>query len=108
MSEYEYEISSNNYSVDFGATGISEILQNVLTLITTIKGTVSFNRDIGIEESIIDAATPIAQAKLTAQIIDVIEKYEPRCEVLSVNIYKDEQQGILIPKVKVRIYDEYL
>lgn len=103
----EYEINTNNFEINFGAKDAEEIIQNVLTLLNTIKGTVPFNRDIGIDGNIIDNAIS-KKAKLTSQIIDVIEKYEPRCKVISVKIEGDGLNGILIPKVKVKIYDEYL
>ncbi|CCJ32898.1 GPW/gp25 family protein [Caloramator australicus] len=104
----EYEIIPPVNEIDFGATGVAEIIQNIKTLLTTIKGTVPFNRDIGIEDSLLDKTTPVAQTKLTAQIINIIENYEPRCEVVSITFDKNESEGILIPKVKVRINDDHL
>lgn len=104
----EYEVIPNKNEIDFGATGVNEILQNVRTILTTIKGTVPFNRDFGIEISFLDNPTPVSQAKIVAEIIDAVEMYEPRCKVIEVNFYRKDDEGILIPKVKVKIDEQYL
>lgn len=98
----EYEVTELS-QVDFGATGVNEILQNVRTIISTPKYSVPLNREFGVDTTMLDAPIPVAQAKLTAQIVAAVHKWEPRATVTRVTYEGEAQDGILRPKVRVRI-----
>lgn len=92
--------------IDFSpATTIKEILQNVRTILTTAKYTVPLDREFGLDASILDAPIAVVRAKLTAEIIQAVETYEPRVKVTKVNYEGDGEEGVLTPKVQVRIVD---
>ncbi|PWK16056.1 hypothetical protein [Tumebacillus permanentifrigoris] len=98
-----YEVSGNQaVKVNFGATGIEEILQNVYTSITTMRGSVPLDRGFGLDPSL-DDPLPLARARLTTQVIDVVQKYEPRVVVSSVTFAEDGFAGVLVPTVNVRL-----
>jgi phage baseplate assembly protein W len=99
----EFDITATLDGIDFGATGIAEILQNVRTILTTPKYSVPLDRNFGLNATMLDAPVPVAQAKLTAEIIAAVHKYEPRVRVTKVLYEGDGQEGILRPKVRVRI-----
>ena len=80
-----------------------EILQNVRTILTTTKYSVPLDRDFGIDANLIDTPIDYAQAKLTAEIIDAIRRYEPRVSVSKVTFSGNAEDGQLIPTVKVVI-----
>ena len=84
-------------------TLIEEILQNVAMIITTIKNTAPLFRDFGISATFLDRPTPAAEAVLIAEILDAIEMYEPRAEIISVIFIRDEMAGKLTPRLEVAI-----
>lgn len=100
----EFDITGTLEKIDFGATGIKEILQNVKTILTTMKYSVPLDRNFGITGKALDQPTPVAQAILTAEIVGAINKYEPRVRVTKVS-YDAELDGKLVPKVRVIIND---
>lgn len=98
------EITANQGSIDFAPGDVyTEIAQNVRTVLSTSKYTVPLNRAFGLSNTLIDDAMPATKAKLTAEIIAAVQKYEPRVEVLKVTFTGDAANGVLRPKVKVRI-----
>jgi phage baseplate assembly protein W len=97
------DITAKLDQIDFGATGITEILQNIRTILTTAKYSVPIDREFGLSATMLDDPTPIAQAKLTAEIIAAVNRWEPRAQVKKVTFEVDDTQGILRPKVQVKI-----
>lgn len=82
---------------------LEEIIQNVRTIITTRKGSVPLDRDFGIDVDIIDQPVTRVRAALTADIIDAVERYEPRVSVTEVTFRGNEIEGEIYPVVKVAI-----
>ena len=96
------ELSNVTLQINFAATAIDEVIQNVKTIITTPAGTVPFDRDLGIDWGLLDLPIREAKAKLTVEYIEKIKKYEPRASVKSVSFAANES-GQLIPKVVIDI-----
>ncbi|MFT5873859.1 MAG: phage baseplate assembly protein W [Clostridium sp.] len=88
-------------NIDFNVKGTDEIYQNLKTLFSTPVGTVVFDRDLGIDWSILDSPLPQAKAALTIEYIEKVKKYEPRVKVSEVTFVVDGVQGILKPKVVI-------
>ena len=63
------------------ASVAEEVLQNVRTLLTTIKCQIPLDRAFGIDGSVIDLPMPQAQAFLTNEIFTAIRHYEPRARI---------------------------
>lgn len=80
-----------------------EVLQNLQTILTTPKYSVPLDRKMGPSMTWLDAPMPVAQAKITAEIVQLIREKEPRAKVLQVSFINDDQEGILRPKVRVGI-----
>lgn len=97
-------------SVDFSPSSeTAEILQNVRTILKTRLGSVPLDRDFGISWEHVDKPYPVAKAQMTAEVIDVIETYEPRARVESVEFEETEDavmQGVLKPRVIVSIGED--
>ena len=85
------------------ATELEEILQNVRTIITTLKKTVPMDREFGINGEMVDLPIAAAQAKLTGEIVAAVNKYEPRASVVSVSYEGQEVEGKVITKVRIRV-----
>lgn len=82
----------------------TEILQNVRTILATVKFSVPLDRDFGIDASIVDMPMPVAKAKLASEIVTALKRYEPRVSVTNIS-WSGTDDGILKPKVQVRIND---
>lgn len=104
MAQFTVTLSSQ---VDFVPSDeVREILQNVRTILSTRKGSVPLDRDFGLTWSHIDKPMPVAKMLMRSEVIDCIEKYEPRATVVSVDFDQtktDEMDGILKPRVVVQI-----
>lgn len=85
-------------------TTTEEILQNLTMLLSTPKYTVPLDRDFGLSQRFIDKPAPaVAEALFVSEILDAIEKYEPRVKVESVTFEQGDTPGMLIPRVEVVI-----
>lgn len=113
---------------------LEEILQNVKTILATVKGTVPLDRDFGVDHRILDLPVSVAQAKISAAIVKAINKFEPRARVQKIfydntptnaaesnlndvlpssgtnyqNVAKNALDGILKPRVVIKIVEENL
>ena len=87
------------------ATKAEEILQNIRCILVTMKFSVPLDRDFGIDSSFLDAPMEMAKAKMITEIVTAINKYEPRASVTQID-WEHDIDGILRPKVQVRIDDE--
>ena len=85
------------------ASELEEIIQNVRTILTTVKGSVPLDRGFGMDASIIDTPTTNIEGRLTVEIMETVEKYEPRVQVQEVSFSGDGADGIIYPRVKVVI-----
>lgn len=93
-------------AVVIGATGLTEIMQNVQTICATVIGSVPLVRDFGIDGSFIDLPLPLAQARMAAAIVTAVQRWEPRVEVSRI-IWDDNtalaSDGRLMPTVRIKI-----
>lgn len=99
----EFDITATLDKVDFGAQGMTEILQNVRTILSTVRGTVPLDRVFGVDQGLLDSPLPAARARLTGEIIAAVGKYEPRAEVVEVIYDGDGLEGKLTPKVRIKV-----
>ena len=97
------EITGTLDKVNFAPTTLQEeVVQNVKTLLTTMKYTVPLDRNFGIMANAVDEPMPVAMAKLSSDIIDAINQYEPRCRVTQI-FFDGDIDGKLIPRVRIEI-----
>lgn len=82
-------------------TELEEVIQNVRTILTTRRGSVPLDRGFGINTSLIDLPVTVIKSRLTAEVIDAVEKFEPRVRVESVKFLGDSADGVIYPVVKV-------
>ena len=90
-------------AVDFApATVVEEVLQNVRTILATIKFSVPMDRAFGIDGTIIDRPINLAKARLSNEIFRAVRRYEPRTVVESIE-FEGAESGRLMPIVKVSV-----
>ena len=100
----QYEVSTKDpEKIDISPKNeVTEILQNVRTILATTKGTIPLDREFGIDGFVIDMPTMQAQAYLTNEIFQAIRRYEPRVSIDNIT-FDGEISGKLIPKVVITI-----
>lgn len=99
----EFEVLGKPGPIDFGAAGVQEVLQNVQTFLCTHRGSVVMDRAFGIDGGVVDRPMNKAKAIISSDILRNLQKYEPRAKVLAVTFEGDGIDGVLSPKVKVRV-----
>lgn len=109
----QIDVSARLDGIDFAPKDIlTEIIQNVRTIISTTQFSVPLDRRFGIDGTVIDLPLLVAMARISADVIRAITEYEPRCSVVSVDfeetITTDAEEGRLTPKVSIVIKDEWL
>lgn len=99
-----YTVTPLGKPIDFAPPTVAdEVLQNVATILATMRYTVPFDRELGLNPDYLDDPMPVSQARATADIIDAIHRFEPRCRVDSVTFTGDGMEGTLRPTVRVYI-----
>ncbi|MFI3254529.1 MAG: GPW/gp25 family protein [Eubacteriales bacterium] len=87
-------------------TEIEEILQNIATLLATPKYSVPLDRGFGLTQTFLDKPHSVAKTLIISDILDAIEKYEPRVTVIEITFETSEDDsGVLIPIVEVEFND---
>lgn len=105
MSEYAVSLDG---AVDFAPpTEVHEILQNIRTILNTRIGSVPLDREFGISWEHLDKPVQVAKTRMMVDVIDALEKHEPRVRVKEVRFEKsDAVEGVLKPVVIVSIGEE--
>ena len=78
-----------------GATGMDAIVQNLRMILLTLCWSVPLDRAFAHYGRMIDAPAPQDAWRKSAELIDAIEKYEPRVKVHKLEFVYDDQQGQL-------------
>ena len=76
----------NDGDINLKAVGLERVLQNVSNILRTIKGEIPLGREIGLE-NFIDQPINQVRGKLIKDVIEKIEKYEPRVKVKKVEFF---------------------
>lgn len=92
----------------FPATELEEIIQNVRTIIGTLKGTCPLYREFGIDARALDMPILAAQAKITAEITSAVSRFEPRAQVSKVFYSGDAADGKLGIQVRLELVEKNL
>lgn len=98
-----YDLQNINLAPE---TREEEILQNVAVIISTPKFSVPLDRGLGMAQRFVDKPIQVAQSILISEVLDAVERDEPRVEVLNVTFEMGGTPGALIPVVEVDILDD--
>lgn len=99
----DYTVTLNPKEINFMPENETiEILQNVYTILSTLQYTVPLYREFGTKATYLDEPHAVARMKHTKEVIEIVEKYEPRIFVVEVLYYSDENDGKIYPAVRVR------
>jgi phage baseplate assembly protein W len=108
VGKMEVDVTSTLEQIDFApSSAVTEIMQNVRTIFTTMKYSVPLDRLFGVEAVMLDSPMPKAMAALQTEIITAIHRYEPRCRVTKVS-FDGDINGRIVPGVRIKIDEERL
>jgi phage baseplate assembly protein W len=94
--------------IDFAPSNlIVEVAQNIYNLLSTVKYSVPLDRNFGLSIKEIDQPINLVQAKLRAEIMEAIARYEPRFVLESIAFKTNTSEGALYPVIRGGIKDEY-
>lgn len=94
--------------IDFSPSSLEvEVAQNIYNLLSTAKYSVPLDRNFGLSINQIDQPINLVQAKLRAEIMEAITRYESRFEVQSITFKATQEGGALYPVIRGVINDEY-
>ena len=103
-----YEVSGVRQNIDWEATGVDDILQNISYILTTVMGTVPYRLGWFIDPAIIDMQQALAQQKIIRDVFTAIREHEPRAiyrDIRFVQTVSERIDGYLMPVVTVEIPD---
>jgi len=102
-----YDVTASRRGINFGATGVDEVLQNVAMILTTPIGSVPLRRSWFIDLTLLDLPMPVAQARLSAEIFRAIRDHEPRARIVGpirfIQDNTDSMDGRMSPAVSVEV-----
>lgn len=100
-----YALMIDPQAIDFAPqTEAQEILQNVLTICTTIKYSVPLDREFGIDTPFVDDPVNRVRAAYTQEVMRAVKKFEPRARISRVE-FTGNHDGKVSPRVFVKIVD---
>lgn len=88
-------------------TVYEEVVQNLWFLYSSMEYDIPLDRSLGLKGNYIDKPIDTAKALIITDIYDKTEKYEPRAEIVNIDFTTDYENGVLSPKVEVKINAEY-
>lgn len=96
------DLSDIEIAFDYGSgedAELREIARNVQTILTTPIGTCPLYRDFGIKMTFLDAPLEAAQNLFAVEVVEAVEKWEPRVTVKEVTFAATAVTGKLRAKV---------
>lgn len=83
---------------------VRSILQNIGIILRTCQQSVPLYREFGLPMRFVDRPMTAALPTLIVEVREAIQRYEPRAEILSINVTQD-QTGVMVPEVEVEILE---
>ncbi|ARD47567.1 hypothetical protein [Sporosarcina sp. P33] len=75
---------------------LEEIVQNIHTIVSTVKYSVPLYREFGVNATFLDEPTPLIKSKLIAEVTEKVEYFEPRVLVEEI-LMEGNEDGRIIP-----------
>lgn len=101
-----FEVALNGSANIFIASGLENIRNCLCAIAATRVGSVPLYRHFGTDWQWVDHPEPVAMARFRAELMEAIDKYEPRVEITSIAFKVDKTRamdGRLYPVVRFRL-----
>lgn len=82
-----------------------EILQNIRLLLSLKRYELPLAREMGLSSDYRGRPIPVAETLLYQAVLDAIEEFEPRAEVVNIDFEEDSEKGVIFPVVEVKTSD---
>ena len=93
--------------IDWAATGVDEVLQNVAIILTTVRWSVPGRLTWYIDASFLSWPMPVAQTRIAVEVFQAIRRHEPRFHIVGpirfVQSETDSADGRTFPHVTGRV-----
>lgn len=90
-------------TVDDNIKDKAVVILQLQTLFSTPVGSVALDRDFGLDMSVLDLPVPVAQARLSAEVIEKVAQYIPTIIAYEVTFLEiDNTEGSFRMEVKVK------
>ena len=96
-------VRSDEEQIEWGAKGNDRIVQNVRNILRTRKFEVPFLRDMGISPDLIDSSINQIKADITTGVIELINTYESRANILDVKLETADENGDCVIAVTMEV-----
>lgn len=92
-----------DYVINYAPQSLEqEISQNIITILTTSKYSVPLDREFGLNMQLVDMPQTTVKALISNEIVEAIEKYEPRVKVTQVR-FTGDIDGVTQPVIRFKI-----
>jgi hypothetical protein len=83
---------------------LNSIMQNIKVILTTIKGTDIHRPDFGSNLYLFldQPMTAITRGKIMAEIVDAIEKWEPRVKIRNISLNKSYERLLISIELEIK------
>ena len=100
-----YRVSSRGLKLSFGQKSVeSEVIQNIMVILNTPRGSVPGYREFGIDMAYMHNPASIAETQFAVAVNDALRRFEPRARLESISFDNAElAKGIVLPVLEVLI-----
>ena len=94
MIALEYRLNNVN-GIDWNVKfGVNRILQNIVNLLNTFTYEVAYMRTMGLTTTYLDSNITKIQGSLSAEVADLIDRYEPRAKLKSLKLKEVDLENL--------------
>jgi hypothetical protein len=106
--DMSYTVTSNIEKLTLNETDtVASVLQNVAIILSTWRGEVPLYRDFGLSPDLLHRPIDVAKAQMRSEIMEAVEEYEPRANIVSISFEADElMPDVLRPVLEIEIEGE--
>lgn len=97
------KVYSNDESINWSATGVERIVQNVKNILRTRPFEVPFMPQMGVNHKFIDSLPQMIKSELATHVTEVINIYEPRANVVDVRVESCDENGNYVIAVDLEV-----
>lgn len=98
-----YKVSTADSTIEWGLTDEERIVQNVLNILRTRQSEVPFMREMGLNPDFIDNNVAYVGSGVESEVINLVNEYEPRATILSVDIESIDDDGQFTIQVELEV-----
>lgn len=96
-------IRSDDATINWNASGVDRIVQNVKNILRTRPFEVPFMPQMGVNHNFIDSTPQMIKSELATHVTQVINEFEPRASVIDITIESCDENGDYVIAVELEV-----